>query len=71
MEFLKKTGGPVYSHAAFFFGTCAGRRSNFFSSPSACRCALSDFVRLFAMPAVWSAFVLNASAARQRRRAMS
>jgi hypothetical protein len=49
MEFLKNAGGLVYSQAAFFFGTCAGRRSNFFSSPSACRCALSDFVRFFAM----------------------
>ena len=60
-------GGLVYSQAAFFFGTCAGRRSNFFSSPSDCRCALSDFVRFFAMSIVCSAFVLNASAARQRR----
>jgi hypothetical protein len=44
-----RAGGLVYSRAAFFFGTCAGRRSNFFSSPSACRCALSAFVRFFAM----------------------
>jgi hypothetical protein len=35
---LERHSGPVYSHAAFFFGTCAGRRSNFFSSPSACLC---------------------------------
>jgi len=49
-EFLKNAGGLVYSQAAFFFGTCAGRRSNFFSSPSDCRCALSDFVR-FSRPA--------------------
>jgi hypothetical protein len=63
MEFLKNAGGLVYSQAAFFFGTCAGRRSNFFSSPSDCRCALSDFVRFFAMSIVCSAFVLNASAA--------
>jgi hypothetical protein len=48
LEFLKNTVGLVFQ-AAFFFGTCAGRRSNFFSSPSDCRCALSDFVRFFAM----------------------
>jgi hypothetical protein len=35
LEFLKNAGGLVYSQAAFFFGTCAGRRSDFFSSPSA------------------------------------
>jgi hypothetical protein len=66
LQFLKNAGGLVYSQAAFFFGNCAGRRSNFFSSPSDCRCALSDFVRFFAMSIVCSAFVLNASAARQR-----
>jgi hypothetical protein len=48
-----QAGGLVYSQAAFFFGTCAGRRSNFFSSPSACRCALSDFVRFFAQQRTW------------------
>jgi hypothetical protein len=30
MEILKNAGGLVYSQAAFFFGTCAGRRYNFF-----------------------------------------
>jgi hypothetical protein len=70
-EFLKNAAGLVYSPAAFFFGTCAGWRSTFFSSPSDCRCALSDFVRFFAMSIVCSAFVLNASAAIQRRRARS
>jgi hypothetical protein len=58
---------PSLLSGRFFFGTCAGRRSNFFSSPSDCRCALSDFARFFAMSIVCSAFVLNASAARQRR----
>ena len=33
-----------------FFGTCAGRRSDLLSSASACRCALSAFVRFLAIP---------------------
>jgi len=50
MEFLKNAGGLVHSQAAFYFGTCAGRRSNFFSSPSDCRCALSLYLTLYASP---------------------
>ena len=34
-----------FSGVVVFFGTCAGRRSNLLSSSSACRCALSAFVR--------------------------
>src|ERR1700674_2922714 len=71
LEFLKNAGRLVLSQAALFCGACAGRRSIFFSSPSDCRCALSDFVRFFAMSLVCSAFVLRASAARHRRRAIA
>lgn len=43
-DWLKSSGG------AAFFGTCAGRRSTLLSSSSACRCALSAFVRFVAIP---------------------
>jgi len=49
-------GGLVYSQAAFFFETCAGRRSIFFSSPSACRCAYLILYPIFAMSTVCSVF---------------
>jgi len=59
LEFLKNAGDLVYSQASFFFGTCEGRRSNFLSSPSACRCALSDFARFFAMSIVAPQYTLD------------
>ena len=44
VAWLKSSGVVV------FFGTCAGRRSDLLSSSSACRCALSAFVRFVAIP---------------------
>ncbi len=49
-------GGLVYSQAAFFLETCAGRRYIFFSSPSACRCAYLILYPIFAMSTVCSVF---------------